>query len=147
MLFGMTWWASIFLLSALLMLVMELTGITGDEDGEETTIFDYTVYFGRLLYYLLSSFLIALYFQPLDGSLLIAILAAYILASGLFIVGVDIFTALKGVFDKDSDKTSKENGKSAVAISLFSYFLIYSFYLCGVWIAYSSLQKTTGLFI
>jgi hypothetical protein len=64
MLFGMTWWASLFVLFGLLIIITELGALSEDEvdEGEEKSL-DFVIFCGRLFYYVALIAMTILIFQ------------------------------------------------------------------------------------
>lgn len=63
MLFGMSWWASIFVLAALVIIAYEIKAQTSHEGLEEETTSDFLLFVGRQLYFVALMLLAVLSYQ------------------------------------------------------------------------------------
>lgn len=117
MLFNIPWWAGLYILLLLLIVFMELKGIT-IEDDEKTTFVEYIIIISRYAYYTSMLLLSILFFQNIDSGILKILflgVSIYSIPFGLWFTLTEVKDFIINPVGKD-EESGEENGLISNAI-------------------------------
>ncbi|WP_338592442.1 hypothetical protein VXM60_06660 [Shewanella khirikhana] len=139
MLFGMSWWASIFVLAALVIIAYEIKAQTSHEGLEEETTTDLLLFVGRQLYFVALMLLAVLSYQDSSHPLVywpLVIAALCTLPVGIGFTLEQVIQFVKNPKGKDED----DGEETGLLFNTLGHLIPISFYVVGIKLALSATE-------